>query len=175
MNNYDNIKMIAKGDSVRFALIREGQRMLYIFGVNPSTATDTNSDPTMRKVIRFVESSGFDGFAMLNLYPLRSTNPYALPQVIDIELHQENLKMIKEIIGDKKNPVVLLSYGNSIEASPFLKNCLVDIVNLLKPLDPNWKQIGTPTKAGHPRHPSRAAYSMGIQDFNVIEYLNKYY
>ena len=171
---YKNVRMISEGETIRFALMREGERVLYVFGVNPSTATDKKSDPTMRKVIRFAENNGFDGFAMMNLYPLRSTNPYALPKEIDMGLHRKNLQVIKEIIGKKANPVILLSFGNSIEATPFLKDCLIDIIDLLKPLNPQWKQIGTPTKAGHPRHPSRAPYSFGIQDIDINEYLGSW-
>lgn len=174
MKNYSDIKMVAEGDSIRYALIKEGKNMLYVFGVNPSTATDTDSDPTMNKVIGFVNRNGFDGFAMMNLYPLRSTDPNALPHCIDIELHQKNLQKIEEIIGNNKNPVVLLAFGNPINAAPYLIDCLKDIVDMLQSLNPKWKQIGEPTKMGNPRHPSRAAYSVGIQDFDVNEYLKKY-
>ena len=83
MIQYNDIEMRADGDSVRYTLIKEGKRMIYVFGVNPSTATDSIPDPTMRKVIRFAGNNGFDGFAMMNLYPLRSTNPNALPKEID--------------------------------------------------------------------------------------------
>lgn len=174
MINYSDIKMVAEGDSIRYALIKDGQDMLYVFGVNPSTATDTDPDPTMSRVIGFVNRNGFDGFAMMNLYPLRSTNPNALPHNIDIGLHQKNLQKIKEIIGNSNNPIILLAFGDPINAAPYLKDCLKDIVDLLQSLSPKWKQIGMPTKMGNPRHPSRAAYSMGIQDFDVNEYMKKY-
>lgn len=171
MKNYNDIKMMAEGDSVRFALTKKGERMLYVFGVNPSTATDTQSDPTMRKVIEFASKNGFDGFVMMNIYPLRSTNPDALPQNINMDLHHKNLQKIQEIMGKTTNPVILLSFGNSIDVVPYLKGCLYDIVNILQPLNPEWKQIGTPTKKGNPRHPSRSAYSLGFQDFDIKEYL----
>lgn len=165
--------MVAEGDSIRYALIKEGKNMLYVFGVNPSTATDTDSDPTMTRVVEFSRRNGYSGFVMMNLYPLRCTNPNALPHNIDFELHQKNLQKIKDIIGNKKNPVVLLAFGNTINVAPYLKDCLKDIVDLLQPLNPIWKQIGEPTKMGNPRHPSRAAYSMGIHDFDVNEYMKK--
>ena len=174
MNNYNNIKMVSEGDTVRYALIKEGKQMLYVFGVNPSTATETDSDPTMTKVIGFVDKNWFDGFAMMNLYPLRSTDPNALPRTINLELHQKNLQKIKEIIGNHKQPTVLLAFGNTINVTPYLKDCLKDIVDLILPLNPRWRQIGKPTKMGNPRHPSRAAYSMGIHDFDVNEYMKKY-
>lgn len=170
--NYELI-MIAEGDSNRYALIKEGESMLYVFGVNPSTATDKKSDPTMQKVKKFAENFGFNGYAMLNLYPLRSTNPYALPKKMNEELHQKNLRYIKEVIGNAINPVVLFAFGNSINATPYLRKCLKDIVSILKPLCPQWKQLGTLTKMGNPRHPSRAAYSSILENFDVDKYLGE--
>lgn len=167
MTNYEGIKMVADCENNRFALLKSGKRMLYVFGVNPSTATESRSDPTMRKVIGFAKRNGFDGFAMMNLYPLRSTNPFSLPKVINEEFHQRNLAEIKKVISNGNNPVVLLAFGNSIGAAPYLKKCLSDIVAMLQPLHPQWKQIGNLTKKGNPRHPSRASYSLGLQDLDV--------
>ena len=171
MTNYKGIKMVADGDNVRYSLENQGYKMIYVFGVNPSTATDKKADPTMRKIIHFAEINGFDGFAMMNLYPLRSKNPYDLPKAIDEELHQRNLVEIKEVMGYNSNPVVLFAFGNSITAAPYLKKCLKDIVKILQPLCPKWKQIGKLTKKGDPRHPSRASYSLELQDFDVTNYL----
>jgi len=109
MIQYNDIEMRADGDSVRYALIKEGKRMIYVFGVNPSTATDSIPDPTMRKVIRFAGNNGFDGFAMMNLYPLRSTNPNALPKEIDPGLHIKNLQVIKEVIERSRGQIDISS------------------------------------------------------------------
>ena len=173
MKENDILIMKADGDNVRYSLEKQGSKMLFVFGVNPSTATDTKSDPTMRKVMKFAKNFGFDGYAMLNLYPLRSTNPYALPKKMNEELHQKNLRYIKEVIGNAKNPVVLFAFGNSINAAPYLRKCFKDITTMLRPLNPLWKQLGTLTKAGNPRHPSRAAYSLFLEDFDVTKYLGE--
>ncbi|MBR6140256.1 MAG: DUF1643 domain-containing protein [Bacteroidaceae bacterium] len=168
--DYTNVKMRADGDTIRFALLKDGEQMLYVFGVNPSTATDKKPDRTMQKVLGFADRNGFDGFAMMNLYPLRSTNPNALPKAMDEELHQRNLTEIKEVIGKKKNPVILFAFGNAIGAAPYLKKCLKDIVSTLQPLNPQWKQIGKPTKWGNPRHPLYAHY-VPFENFDVEAYL----
>ena len=170
MTNYEGIKMEADGDNIRFALLKSGKRILYVFGVNPSTATESRSDSTMRKVIGFAKRNGFDGFAMMNLYPLRSTKPFNLPKVINEKIHQRNLAEIKKVIGNGNNPIVLLAFGNSIDAAPYLKKCLSDIFVMLQPLNPQWKQIGNPTKKGNPRHPSRASYSLELQDFDITKH-----
>lgn len=165
--------MKTDADNVRYSLERKGKRMLYVFGVNPSTATDKKPDRTMQKVLGFAERNGFDGFAMMNLYPLRSTNPYALSKVMDEGLHQRNLAEIKKVMSNSRNPVILLAFGDAIGVAPYLKKCLKDIVTTLQPLCPQWKQIGPPTKLGNPRHPSRAAYSLGIHDFDIKAFTQK--
>jgi len=175
MKYNEEIKMIPEVYSdIRFALLKEGERILYVFGLNPSTATDTHSDRTMTKVIHFAEDNNYDGFVMMNLYPLRSIYPSALPKIIDKELHQKNLEKIWEIMANIHNLDILLAFGDSIYVTPYLKYCLFDIVNLLKPLDPQWKQIGNPTKYGNPRHPSRAAYSLSFHEFDITDYIQKH-
>lgn len=168
--DYNDTTMKSDADDVRYSLENQGSKMLYVFGVNPSTATDQKTDPTIWKIVRFAEINGFDGFVMMNLYPLRSTNPYNLPKEINKVLHQKNLAVIKEIMGNNSHPVVLFTFGNSINAAPYLRNCLRDIVAILQPLCPKWKQIGNLTKKGNPRHPSRASYSLELQDFDVTRY-----
>ena len=63
----------------RFALVQEGQRTLFVIGLNPSTADSLTPDPTMKAVLRIAEYNHFDGFIMINLYPLRATEPSDLP------------------------------------------------------------------------------------------------
>lgn len=64
-----NIKMIGNTGRLRYVLSKPGKNVLFVIGVNPSTANEEKPDPTMRKVIGFAEVNGFDGFVMLNLYP----------------------------------------------------------------------------------------------------------
>lgn len=155
---YENIKMIGDISTVRYALKKEGSNPLVVIGVNPSKATDKISDHTMTKVMGFAQYNGFDGFLMLNLYPQRSTNPNELDKTMNTELHNENLRIIVSEITHIESPSVLLAYGDAIERRPFLKSCLRDIISLFSLKNPQWMQIGTYTKSGNPRHPSRPGY-----------------
>uniref|UniRef100_UPI002590127D DUF1643 domain-containing protein n=1 Tax=uncultured Alistipes sp. TaxID=538949 RepID=UPI002590127D len=46
----------------RFILEQAGERMLFVIGLNPSTANELRPDPTLRKVTRFAANAGYDGF-----------------------------------------------------------------------------------------------------------------
>lgn len=47
-------------------------------GLNPSTANETEPDPTIGRVNKIAENSGFGGFYMMNLFGLVSSKPKAL-------------------------------------------------------------------------------------------------
>lgn len=46
--------------------------------LNPSTADETQDDPTIRKCIKFAKAWGYDCLAVRNLFPWRATDPKEL-------------------------------------------------------------------------------------------------
>ena len=160
-------------DGCRYLLKKDGSNILYIFGVNPSTATDKNADRTMIKVMRFAEYNGFDGFAMMNLYPQRSTDPNQLHKSCDLNIHQKNIKVINDTFFESINPTVLLAFGDVIEKRNYLKRCFYEITEAIEPFRPKYMQIGELTKLGNPRHPSRVGYCM-FTSFDMNNYLKSF-
>lgn len=80
---------IPESDSeYRYFLSRSWDRsrstVCYI-GLNPSTATATDSDPTMTKLATAANMMGFGRMTLVNLFPVRSSNPS------DIERHDDPL------------------------------------------------------------------------------------
>lgn len=57
-------------------------RMLMFIGLNPSTADETEDDPTVRRCIRFAKDWGYNGLYMLNAYGYRATNPHDMKRII---------------------------------------------------------------------------------------------
>lgn len=54
------------------------RNFVQVIGLNPSTANETENDPTLRRVIAFAKREGAAGLVMTNLFSFRSTNPNAL-------------------------------------------------------------------------------------------------
>ena len=98
----------------RYALIQEGERDIFIIGLNPSTADETKPDPTMRRTMQIAEFNGYDGFIMLNLYPQRFTKPKDLARNIDIDIHKRNLEIIEDLLKNNTSIDVWLAFGANI-------------------------------------------------------------
>ena len=164
MKIYDN----AHKNNYRYALGDKGKNTLFVFGVNPSTATDKFLDPTIRNVKIFSDILKFDSFVMLNLYPLRATNPKELPVKHDEKQHQKNLYYIKKYMVI--NPTIWCAWGNLIESRDYLKACLYDIKKSLSRYKPEWIKYGNLTKLGHPQHPVRKRHTNLFNEFDIAQY-----
>jgi hypothetical protein len=110
-------------------------------GLNPSTADETQDDPTIRRCINFAKSWGYSGLCMTNLFAFRATNPKVMKSVAD-PIGPENDKYL--IDYSSKAGVVIAAWGNHgthggryLEASKLLFN-----LHCLKL-----------TKTGMPSHP----------------------
>ena len=141
-------------DTERYILGQPGNRNMLVFGVNPSTATpgDNNIDPTIRKVRKLTAEDGYDGWIMVNLYPLRATDPKNLPQKEDKKLLEKNLKVLKALVKAYRIDAVWAAWGNTIDTRFYLGDTLYDIQEELEG-DFQWYYRGAMTKDGNPRHP----------------------
>ena len=164
---YDIVKMVGD-EHVRYSLTNKGDNTLIVFGINPSTADKSKPDPTMRRVMGFAERYGFDSFVMLNVYPLRATNPAALPQECDAAIHTANIQEIVSVVSLHPEASILLAYGGNINSRKYLRPCLRDIIDALKPYNPKYFQIGTAlNRDGSPKHPLMAPYSSAMTPCDI--------
>ena len=152
----NKIYLKSPDNNYRYALGTEGEKTLYCIGINPSTATLDNDDPTVRKVKRFAQKNGFNSFVMLNVYPQRATNPDNLDNSINLREHKKNVEKISNVIKD--GSTVWTAWGNLISKRPYLKDCLIDIQSNLEAKNIYWVKMGELTKKGNPRHPLYLKY-----------------
>jgi hypothetical protein len=82
-------------ENVRYALGQPGRYNLLIVGLNPSTATPDDPDPTVNRIQKIAEKEHFDGWIMINLYPQRTPKPDELAPAIDLTIAEKNREVIK--------------------------------------------------------------------------------
>lgn len=73
-------------------------RFVNFICLNPSTATATTDDNTMRKCIKFSKAWGFDAMCVTNIFAYRSTDPVKLLNLQD-PTGPENDMYIRHIAG----------------------------------------------------------------------------
>jgi hypothetical protein len=94
MNNslFDHGKYISTGAEFsscrtwRYTLWRiwdEAAPYLNVIGLNPSTATETLDDPTIRRCIAFARSWGYGGLYMTNAFAFRATLPKVMKKAAE--------------------------------------------------------------------------------------------
>ncbi len=157
-------------NTARYTLGKHGERVLFCIGINPSTATPDNLDPTLKRVQALANANNYDGWIMLNVYPQRATDPNDMHPEKEEILHQENIKAIQQIAKKYGSIDILAAWGTNIKRRDYLRNCLNDITILLNKRA-NWLHLGELTKRGHPRHPLYVPRNITFNKFDIHSYL----
>lgn len=163
---------ISNDNSARFILGTKGNNPLICIGVNPSTATPTELDPTLRKLRSVAEDSEneFDSFIMLNLYPQRSTIPDELHKQPNKQLIEKNKRVISKFINSQ-GFTIWVAWGGLIKKRKYLKICLKEIIELPELKNCRYVKRGPTLKAGHPHHPLYVKKDSKIEMFDINKYL----
>lgn len=170
---YDKNKWIYEqsGDlKNRYLLGTKGMRTLICCGVNPSFASPEDLDPTMKNVEYFAEKNGYDSYVMINLYPMRATNPQDMHTSIDEAIVKENFENIEKILSTGTCDI-WAAWGTLIKTRRYLKDCLLQIVEIADKYDCKWFTIGEKSKEGHPHHPLYLRKACGMEKFDVYKYI----
>jgi hypothetical protein len=78
-------------------------------GLNPSTADETQDDPTIRRCIKFVKDWGYSGLCMANLFAYRATDPKDMIASAD-PIGLENDKYLLEYAA--RAGIIVAAWGN---------------------------------------------------------------
>lgn len=116
-NNSDAI--FSEDKKYRYALWRlwsDEPKVMFI-GLNPSTANETDDDPTIRRVKRFAFDWGYGGVYMMNLFPLISTDPTILTEFYDALHEGEDIENMRHLLDTaRKCKDIVFAWGNFKEA-----------------------------------------------------------
>ena len=83
-------------------------------GLNPSIADETQLDPTLRRIRAFSAAWGYNGFIMINLFGLVSTDPDKL-YAVDDPVGQENDRYILQAAQESDRIIVAWGVLGGIE------------------------------------------------------------
>lgn len=112
--------------------------------LNPSTATATKLDPTLRRCQEFTHRWGYETFSVCNLYAFRSKNPDDLWQVQD-PVGPDNDKAIADCAAS--SAVVVVGWGSNAS-----KSRQYEIMKMLERMNVPTYCLGMNSN-GSPRHP----------------------
>ena len=110
-------------------------------GLNPSTADETEDDPTVRRCIGFAKLWGYGVLCMTNLFAYRATNPNDM-QKADYPIGSKNDYFLKRMASSAN--IVIAAWGTK---GNYLQRDKA-VISLI----PN-KHILRLTKNGYPAHP----------------------
>ena len=142
----------------RYALWRiwdESKPYALFIGLNPSTADETEDDPTIKRCVNYSKSWGFGGLCMVNLFAFRATKPRDMMASED-PVGSDNDIWIKQLASDAG--VIVAAWGND--------GAYMGRSKKVKGMIPNLKCLKT-NKSGEPAHPlyqpgSSLPITMGI-------------
>lgn len=78
-------------------------------GLNPSTADETNDDPTIRKCVGYAKRWGYGSLCMVNLFAFRATQPKDMLAAAD-PIGPENDATLKRLATDAG--IIIAAWGN---------------------------------------------------------------
>ena len=158
----------------RYILGTRGKNPLICIGINPSTAAPDDLDNTLKSVSRIAAANNYDSWIMFNVYAQRATNPDDMDRELNLKLHNENMRAFEYIlknVGEGISPAVWAAWGTIIEKRPYLRDCVLDMVELGKKYGANWFCAGKRSKKGHPHYPLYLRKDAETEEFNIDEYL----
>lgn len=117
-------------------------RTVAFIGLNPSTADETENDPTIRRCIGFAKSWGFDRLVMLNLFAFRATDPSDMKRAADAVGPDNDATLVTQCASAGR---IVGCWG----AHGAFNGRYVDVRRLI----PQRIECFGTTKSGQPKHP----------------------
>lgn len=133
----------------RYALRRRwsDEPPVLFIGLNPSTADETQDDPTIRRCMRFARDWGHGGLLMGNLYAWRSPDPSALDGAHCVGEQWGSVNRNDVVLADlgREASCIVAAWGAYPGPVPSRDVQVLDVVGSVMALGL--------TKYGAPRHP----------------------
>jgi hypothetical protein len=110
-------------------------------GLNPSTADETNDDPTVRRCINYAAGWGYRALIMTNIFAFRATDPYDMMMAEDPG-GEDNDIWLKRAANEANMVVAAWGTHGAYQARGAAVSKMLNPLHVLRL-----------TKDGHPAHP----------------------
>jgi hypothetical protein len=133
--------------------------LVAFIGLNPSTADETQDDPTIRRCIGFAKRWGYGGLIMANLFAFRATDPRDMRAAASAAVGPLNDAHLEAVYWASAMIVAAWGVGGSF------RNRDGEVSRLLGTM----MALGF-TKGGHPRHPLYVRADAPLVEFSPTSY-----
>lgn len=144
----------------RYALWRiwdDSKPLVMFIGLNPSTANESDNDPTIKSVCRIAKANGYGGVYMMNCFPFISTDPTRLIKTPhELSVNANKLYSVGKICHD-----VVFAWGNFNQVGS-------DVIEFMVHLFPSAKALHINAN-GSPKHPLYCKSDTKFIPFNKIK------
>lgn len=159
----DRICQWSPDRSHRYTLWREWDmfrpgKFVQFIGLNPSTADETQDDPTIRRCIDFATRWGYGVMCMTNLFAFRATQPEDMKEAAD-PLGPENMQWLK--IVAREADLIVAAWGNHGSFNRQSRTLL----KVLMDMDLKIHCLRV-TQSGQPEHPLYVPADTVLKGFN---------
>ena len=128
----------------RYSLLRRwdiSKDNAVFIGLNPSTANETEDDPTIRRCVRFAADWGYGGLCMINLFAFRATDPADMQTAAE-PVGPLNDEHIKALTGRSGIVIAAWGMGGGFQNRGSIVRRMLPGLHILRL-----------TKGGYPAHP----------------------
>ncbi len=132
-------------DMVECKQCENSQKYAMFIGLNPSTADETQDDPTIRRCTGFAKAWGYGALCMTNIFAFRATDPRVMKQQKE-PVGEDNQRHIVECASNAG--IVVAAWGTHGVFKNQDFNVRLWIASINTPIF----HLGL-SKEGHPKHP----------------------
>jgi hypothetical protein len=125
-------------------LIYSNRTVMFV-GLNPSTATETVNDPTVRRCMNYARGWNFGRMAMMNIFAFRSTAPVVMLNQKEAAIGPQNNAYLIEVARQSDMIVAAWgSHGKFLGRGPEV----LDMLRRIRPV--HYLQLNKDSSPSHP-------------------------
>jgi hypothetical protein len=160
----------SKQRKARYLIGKEGGNPLVLFTLYPEDQSLSKWDDRIKKVAKMSETLDFDGWLIINIYPVIINDLKEMDSIINKQFIYRNREEVELLFKKYNINTVWAAWGDEINNTVFLWNELKLLAKRI-PKNVKWITVGKISKDGNPIYNSRSMNLTLIRPFDVKDYI----